>query len=77
MKDENGFSADATNNMNDTRVFKNSGLTAGVQSGLSEVVREARGAIPEQLKSSGNCFRKAATTESAGSKNGKNFEFRN
>jgi hypothetical protein len=68
------FDADATNKAKNKQSFPNSGLSAGVESGLSFVDRNIGGPTPEQ-KSSGSDFRKKQNMESAGSKNGKNFKF--
>jgi hypothetical protein len=76
MYSSKDFSADATNSMADKRKFSGSGLTAGVQSGLSEVVSPKRGDIPAQMKSSGNDFRRVDGVEPAGEKMGKNFQFK-
>lgn len=69
------FNADATNNAKNKQSFSNSGLSAGVESGLSFVDRNVGGPTAEQ-KSSGSDFRKVCREEAAGSKNGKNFKFR-
>jgi hypothetical protein len=69
------FNADATNKAKVSHSFPNSGLSAGVESGLSFVDRNVGTPEPEQ-KSSGSDFRKKCVEESAGSKMGKNFKFR-
>jgi hypothetical protein len=73
--DANGFNADSTNNAKVTHSFPNSGLSAGVESGLSFVDRNVGAPEPEQ-KSMGQDFRKELCEEAAGSKNGKSFKFR-
>ena len=70
------FNADASNNFQDTRRFSGSGSTAGVESGLSSVESIKRGAIQPEQKTMGSNFVKDENINSAGSKGGKNFEFR-
>jgi len=72
------FNQNGSNNPQDTRSFGGgSGLKAGVESGLSSVESLKRGEAQAQQKTSGENFRKDATSESAGAKHGKNFTFRN
>jgi hypothetical protein len=68
-------SADSTNKHRDNRSFSGSGLTAGVESGLSSVSKTPRGKIPKELESQGELYRQDHIESSAGSKNGKNFKF--
>lgn len=72
---EHDFNADATNNMQDTRSFPNSGVKAGVEDGLSSVERSARGSIEPELQAHGSNFKQEFCEESAGSKGGKSFKF--
>lgn len=67
--------ANSTNNIKDNRSFEGSGLTAGVESGLSFVSKSPRGTIQPEQKSSGEIYRQDHVTSPAGSKNGKNFTF--
>jgi hypothetical protein len=69
------FNADSTNKPKVSHSFPNSGLSAGVESGLSFVDRNVGAPEPEQ-KSVGCDYRKQLNEEAAGSKNGKNFKFR-
>lgn len=69
------FNADSTNKPKVTHSFPNSGLSAGVESGLASVDRNVGAPEPEQ-KSSGQLFRKQLNEEAAGSKFGKSFTFR-
>lgn len=74
----NDFNADATNKAQDTRAFGGgSGLKAGVESGLSSVESLSRGEVQAEQKTSGSNFRKDEIETSGGSKNGKNFTFKN
>ena len=71
------FNKDASNNAQDTRTFGGgSGLSAGVESGLSSVEKLKRGSIESQQKTNGDNFQRVQADEAAGSKNGKNFSFR-
>ena len=77
MKDGvHDFNADESNTGQDTRSFPNSGLSAGVESGLSSVERNKRGAIQAPQETHGAVFRQDSIDESAGSDNGKSFTFR-
>jgi hypothetical protein len=68
------FNADQYNKAcTDPRGFGNSGLSAGVESGLSSVERLNRSSLEMNNKSKGSDFRHAAFEESAGSKGGKSF----
>jgi hypothetical protein len=70
------FNTDESNSMQDSRSFPNSGLSAGVESGLSSVERNKRGALQAQQETHGAVFRQDSVDESAGSDNGKSFKFR-
>ena len=71
------FNQNGSNDAQDTRSFGGgSGLSAGVESGLSSVEKMKRGAVQAEQKTMGENFRKDACSESAGAKNGKNFTFR-
>lgn len=70
------FPVDATNKYKDSRNFGSSGLTAGVESGLGMVEKLKRGTIQAQQETHGSTFRQASMDESAGSDNGKSFDFR-
>ena len=71
------FNKDASNTVQDTRAFGGgSGLSAGVESGLSSVEKLSRGSVDAQQKTHGDNFMRTQMDESAGSKAGKNFTFR-
>jgi hypothetical protein len=71
------FNKDSSNNAQDTRGFGGgSGLSAGVESGLSSVEKLSRGAVDAQQKTHGDNFMRTQMDESAGKKGGKNFTFR-
>ena len=70
------FDQDKYNTGTDNRKFTDSGLKAGFEDGLSSVERVARGTVPAELQSSGVAMRKVSMEESAGSKNGKSFKFK-
>jgi hypothetical protein len=71
------FNKDSSNSAQDTRAFGGgSGLTAGVESGLSSVEKLSRGSVEAEQKTHGDNFMRIETEESAGSKGGKNFTFR-
>lgn len=69
------FNADSSNEMRDKRNFEGSGLKARAEDGISYIERNARGSLEPEQKTSGSTFRQDPVTESAGSKNGKNFTF--
>jgi len=68
------FNPEDHNKMQDTRSFPRSGVTAGVQDGLSMVENLPRGAKQAQQENHGNNFRQESGTESVAGKNGKNFD---
>lgn len=70
------FNYDATNTANVKSSMGGSGLTAGVQAGLSEVTSLPKSNLQEQQKTHGATFRQDSGNEAAESKNGKNFQFR-
>ena len=71
------FNQNGTNAAQDTRAFGGgSGLSAGVESGLSSVEKLPRGAIQAEQKAMGANFVKEESDSTAGSKNGKSFTFR-
>lgn len=70
------YDADATNSMTVTQAYPKSGLSAGVESGLSMTESLTRGETQAQQKTSGLNYRKNESMESGGSKNGKSFTFR-
>jgi len=70
------FDVDKANDMKDTRKFPNSGLKAGVESGLGMVENLTRGTVQSQQQTNNNVFRQECIDEAAGSKNGKDFKFR-
>lgn len=72
----NDFNADMSNSGQDSRKFPKSGVGAGVESGLSSVESMPRQNVEPQQKTSGSVFRQECVDESAGSKGGKNFNFR-
>ena len=59
-----------------TSVFGESGVSAGVEHGLSFVQSNPAGTIPGQLQSYGPDSRQMPVSEAAGDKFGKSFEFR-
>ena len=70
------FNPDSSNKFQDTRGFPKSGLSAGVESGLSSVEAIKRGSIESEQMTKGTTFRKNEVEAAAGSKNGKSFTFK-
>lgn len=60
----------------DTRSFPKSGVKAGVEDGLSMVENMPRGSIEMEQKNNTTNFRQECIISSAGSKDGKSFEFK-
>ena len=71
------FDVDKENDFRDTRKFPNSGLTAGVQSGLGEVENLVRGTVQTQQQTNNNVFRQECMDEDVKSDvPGKSFKIR-